>query len=35
MSKEQYITHELDGIIYDGDAKRMEKLFPSLPGCDG
>ena len=32
MSKEQYITHELDGIIYDGDAKRMEKLFPSLPG---
>ena len=34
MSKEQYITHELDGIIYDGDAKRMEKLFPSLPGCD-
>tara|TARA_Y100000588_G_scaffold290800_1_gene309738 strand:- start:1487 stop:3034 length:1548 start_codon:yes stop_codon:yes gene_type:complete len=34
VSREQYITHETDGIKYDGDAKRMEERLPSLPGCN-
>ena len=34
MGTFQNIVHELDGIKYDGDKKRLEERLSNLPGCE-